>query len=116
MIGTQQLALNGDYGSSTGNQYTFADNETSNDNFVLNKQVPGVYSGVASDYSDSTLTMTGSTSTGPSGSSFSYSESTSYSESGTDYGNVTMGTIVTPFSESQASSATYRYSVTGPPW
>ena len=58
--------------------------------------------------------MTGSTSTGPSGSSFSYSESNTYSDSFSDYGNVTVGTIVAPFSESEASSATYRYSVTGP--
>jgi hypothetical protein len=59
--------------------------------------------------------MIGSTSTGPSGSSFSYSESNSYSEYATDYGNVTMGTIVSPFSEYTASSATYRYSVSEPP-
>jgi hypothetical protein len=100
--------------SSTGDQYTFSDAESTEDNFVLSIQVPGEFNGVASVYSQSTLTMTGSTSTGPSGSSFSHSESSSYSEYATDYGNVTMGTIVTPFSEYTASSAIYRYSVTGP--
>ena len=59
--------------------------------------------------------MTGRTSTGPSASSFSYSQSNTYSDSLSDYGNVTAAGVVTPFSESQASSATYRYSVTGPP-
>jgi len=59
--------------------------------------------------------MTGTTSTGPSGSSFSYSESSSYTESATDYGDVTDSGVITPFSEYTASSATYRYSVTGPP-
>ena len=53
--------------------------------------------------------MTGSTSTGPSGSSFSYSECV------TDSGNVTESGLVTSLSESTASSATYRVSVTGPP-
>jgi hypothetical protein len=61
------------------------------------------------------MRMTGSASTGPSGSSFSHSESNTDSDSFSDYGNVTVGTIVAPFSESEASSATYRYSVTGPP-
>jgi hypothetical protein len=60
--------------SSTGDQYTFSDAESTEDNFVLSIQVPGEFNGVASVYSQSTLTMTGSTSTGPAGSSFSYSE------------------------------------------
>jgi hypothetical protein len=61
--------------SSTGDQYTFSDAESTEDNFVVSIEVPGEYNGVASVYSQSTLTMTGSTSTGPAGSSFSYSES-----------------------------------------
>ena len=85
------------------------------DNFAVTKQEVSAYNGVATDFSDSTVTMTGSTSTGPSASSFSYSQSNTYSDSLSDYGNVTDGGVVTPFSESQASSATYRYSVTGPP-
>jgi len=59
--------------SSSGDKYTFTDNESTNDDFVLSIQDPGVYHGVATDYAQSTLTMTGTTSTGPSGSSFSYS-------------------------------------------
>ena len=101
--------------SSTGDQYTFSDAESAQDNFAVTNQVVSAYNGVATDFSDSTVTMTGSTSTGPSASSFSYSQSNTNSESISDYGNVTDGGVVTPFSESQASSATYRYSVTGPP-
>jgi hypothetical protein len=82
---------------------------------VRNKQLACQYSGIATDYSDLTVMMTGSTSTGTSGSSFSYSVSNTYSESFTDYGDVTVGGVVSPYSESIGTSATYRYSVTGPP-
>ena len=50
--------------SSTGDQYTFSDAESGQDNFAVTKQEVSAYNGVATDFSDSTVTMTGSTSTG----------------------------------------------------
>ena len=101
--------------NSSGDEYTFTDNESSYDYYVLAKSITNSYMGTANEYSDVTNTMTGSTSTGLSGSSFSFSVSNTFFQSDTDYGSMTDGTIITPFSEYAASSATYRYSVTGPP-
>ena len=66
--------------SNNGSTYGFVDDDSSNDDFILTKNVPGSYSGVCTDYSEGTDTTSGTSSTGLAGDTYSYSVSDTYSE------------------------------------
>jgi hypothetical protein len=100
---------------SSADLYTYTDDEHTGDDFVLTKQVYGEYNGVATDFTDTSLSVFGNTSTGPSGSSLSYSESSYFTDYLIEYGSTTEGTIVAPYSESTGNEVIYRFTVTGPP-
>jgi len=100
--------------STGGDVYSFTDSESSTDNFALNKQVQNQQSGGATDTTSMTTSMSGNTSTSPSGSSFSYGQLTQNSNSVGEAGSVTYSGVVTPFTQSQATTTTVQLSVSGP--
>ena len=91
--------------STTGDVYTFTDTESSDDNFTLTKTIPGSMHGSAIDSASDGFAMTGSTSTGPSGSTFGYVETSGTTSSFTDSGDVTVDSVVSPISLSASAVA-----------
>ena len=101
--------------STTGDVYTFTDTESSDDNFTLTKTIPGSMHGSAIDSASDGFAMTGSTSTGPSGSTFGYVEASGTTSSFTDSGDVTVDSVVSPISLSASTSQVLQIVLAGPP-
>ncbi len=100
--------------STTGDVYTFSDTESSTDEFLLGKVIPGSMSGTANDSSSDGFAMTGGTSTGPSGSTFGYTEGSATVTHYNDSGNVTVSSVVSPISLSSSLSLAVQIVMTGP--
>jgi hypothetical protein len=101
--------------NATCENYTFVDTDSSNDEYVLTKAVPGQYNVTLTQIESSLTSMSGTTSTGPLGGSYSYVLLSTFSEAVSEVGDTTYDGIVTPFSSSQSVWISDVYHVSGPP-
>ncbi len=100
--------------SSTGDSYTYADIESSYDNYELTKTLAGQFNGVDSEINNSATSMSGNTSTGLSGSSYLYYTIGTFSDVDTASGDVTNGGV-TSFAYSSTTTMTDALEVSSPP-
>ncbi len=111
-VGTDSSSMTAQGSKSTaGDSYVFTETESSTDDFVLSKNVPGVMSGSGTDSNSLTTSMSGYTAPG----GFAY---TSYSENVNtqdETGSVTYDGIVTPYSQQVVTTDELKIVVSGGP-
>ena len=100
---------------TTGDSFTFVDTDSSSDEYVLNKTVDGQYNAVVTQIDNAINYMSGKTSTGPSGSSYTYYTSSTFSDVDNGSGDVTAMGVVTPFAFSTTTTLTNVLEVSSPP-
>jgi hypothetical protein len=112
-VDTDELTASGTK-STTGDVYTFTNTESTRDNFFLNKTILGSMNGTASVSTDEGSTLSGGTSTGPSGSAFDYTDVTSSVCEINEGGTVTETGGPVPFSLTTSINVVLQLNVTGP--
>ncbi len=101
------------YAENSGSTITDSSSE-SYDNYELTKTLVGQFNGVDSEINNSATSMSGNTSTGLSGSSYSYYTIGTLSDVDTASGDVTDGGV-TPFAYSSTTTMTDALDVSSPP-
>ena len=104
------MKASGTYSTSSSPSYGFNENESSSDNFVLNKTMPGSMNGVGTVTQSLVTSMSGSTS----GGAFSSTQSVTISNSETQSGSVTYSGVTTGFAALNTHFEVQSVGITGP--